>query len=154
MWRELFTRALAPASRARVNNSRRTSLLPTQRSFDTTLLRSRIPGNVNNGDSQRRDRLSINLNRLESPFLQRIQRVLLYLRHILGKNLRAFDLAFRIYHDLKYDRAFTIPVPRQFWRFAMYPPFLQFLSLQSIRLSLRIAPERLVISAAVLLVLS
>src|SRR5262245_12090451 len=31
MWRELFTRALAPRPRARVNNSRHISLLPLQR---------------------------------------------------------------------------------------------------------------------------
>ncbi len=71
-----------------------------------------------------------------------------------GKNLRAFDLAFGVYHYLKYYYAFTTPQPRQFWRFAIYPPFLQFLPLQSIRLSLRIAPERLLIDAAALLFLS
>src|SRR5262245_54381673 len=31
MWRELFTRALSPAPRARVNNSRHTSLLAPRR---------------------------------------------------------------------------------------------------------------------------
>ena len=122
-------------------------------SFAATLARSSIPGNVNSGDSQRRDRLSINLNRLESPFLQRIQRILLYLRDI-PNNLRAFDLAFGVYHHQKYYVAFATPQPRQFWRLAMYPAFLEFPAGQSKRLSSIIAPERLVITADALLFLS
>jgi len=89
------------------------------------LARSRIPGDVNASDSQRRDWLSINLNRLESPFLQRIQRMLFYIRDMPIKSLRALNLAFWIYHYLIHYLASAAPLPRQFWRFTMYPPFLQ-----------------------------
>jgi hypothetical protein len=70
-------------------------------------------------------------------------------------SLCALDLTFRIYHYQEHYLSFWTPIrTRQFWRFAMNPAFHQLLGAQPNRRSLRIAPERLVIAAAVLLILS
>src|SRR5262249_41271777 len=123
-------------------------------SFAATLSRSRIPGNVNKDSSQRRNRLSSNFDRLESPSLQRIQRIGFY-QWVNINSLRALDLTFCIYHYEEHYLSIRTPVrTRQFWRFAMYPAFLQLSGTQSNRLSSRIAPERLMIAAAALLFLS
>jgi len=122
--------------------------------FAMTLVRAGAPRNVNKDSSQRRNRLSSNLDGLESPFLHRIQRIGFY-QWVNINSLRALNLTFRIYHYQEHYLSFRTPVrTRQFWRLAMNPAFNQLLGAQSNRLSSRIAPERLMIAAAALLLLS